>query len=114
MGVMRLGYVHAKVTDLAESLNHYHDTLGMQIAATAPGERADDRRHGALDRRCRPGDHGQRQHHYGQHGGPAARTPRTPRTPRILRTVRTLRTPRAAGAGRACRNHGMISMGVVR
>jgi catechol 2,3-dioxygenase len=37
MGVMRLGYVHARVTDLTDSLNHYHDTLGMQIAATAPG-----------------------------------------------------------------------------
>src|SRR5438309_22366 len=37
MGVMRLGYVHTRVTDLTESLHHYHDTLGMQVAAQEPG-----------------------------------------------------------------------------
>ena len=37
MGVMRPGYVHAKVTDLNKSLNHYHNTLGTQIAAEEPG-----------------------------------------------------------------------------
>jgi catechol 2,3-dioxygenase len=31
MGVMRLGYVHARVTDLEEAKSHYADTLGMRI-----------------------------------------------------------------------------------
>ena len=38
MGVMRLGYVHTRVTDLAESLRHYHNTLGMQVVAEEPGK----------------------------------------------------------------------------
>ena len=29
MGVMRLGYVHVKVTDLAEAKKHYEETLGL-------------------------------------------------------------------------------------
>jgi catechol 2,3-dioxygenase len=33
MGVMRLGYLHARVTDLADAKRHYVDTLGMQIVA---------------------------------------------------------------------------------
>ena len=37
MGVMRLGYVHARVNDLPESLEHYHHTLGMQVAAEEAG-----------------------------------------------------------------------------
>src|SRR6266550_8786860 len=31
MGVMRLGYVHVRVTDLADSRAHYGDTLGMRL-----------------------------------------------------------------------------------
>lgn len=31
MGVMRLGYVHARVTDLGAAKSHYGDTLGMQL-----------------------------------------------------------------------------------
>jgi catechol 2,3-dioxygenase len=31
MGVMRLGYVHTRVTDLAASRAHYGDTLGMRL-----------------------------------------------------------------------------------
>jgi len=38
MGVMRLGYVHTRVTDLTESLHHYHNTLGMQVMAEEPGK----------------------------------------------------------------------------
>ena len=30
MGVMRLGYVHAKVTDLEEAKRHYGNTLGLK------------------------------------------------------------------------------------
>lgn len=37
MSVMRLGYVHARVTDLPEALGHYHDTLGLQVVAQQPG-----------------------------------------------------------------------------
>lgn len=29
MGILRMGYVHAKVTDLAEAKNHYANTLGL-------------------------------------------------------------------------------------
>ena len=29
MGVMRLGYVHIRVTDLEEARDHYSNTLGM-------------------------------------------------------------------------------------
>jgi catechol 2,3-dioxygenase len=38
MGVMRLGYVHTRVTDMTESLKHYHNTLGMQLVAEEPGK----------------------------------------------------------------------------
>ena len=31
MGVMRLGYLHARVTDLADAKRHYVDTLGMKV-----------------------------------------------------------------------------------
>lgn len=37
MGVMRLGYVHARVTDLAEARTHYADTLGMKVVHEEPG-----------------------------------------------------------------------------
>ncbi len=37
MGVMRLGYVHVRVTDLAESRQHYGETLGMQLMHEEPG-----------------------------------------------------------------------------
>jgi catechol 2,3-dioxygenase-like lactoylglutathione lyase family enzyme len=30
MGVMRLGYVHARVTDLEEAKQHYGTTLGLK------------------------------------------------------------------------------------
>jgi catechol 2,3-dioxygenase len=38
MSVMRLGYVHTRVTDLAESRKHYADTLGMNVVAEEPGK----------------------------------------------------------------------------
>ena len=38
MGVMRLGYVHIRVTDLAESRSHYGDTLGMKQVHEEPGK----------------------------------------------------------------------------
>ncbi len=31
MGVMRMGYVHVRVTDLEESRSHYGETLGMKL-----------------------------------------------------------------------------------
>ena len=37
MGVMRLGYVHAKVTDLAEAKRHYGYTLGLKPMGEEPG-----------------------------------------------------------------------------
>jgi catechol 2,3-dioxygenase len=30
---MRLGYLHARVTDLADAKRHYVDTLGMQVVS---------------------------------------------------------------------------------
>lgn len=33
MGVMRMGYVHARVTNMEEALWHYRDVLGMQVVA---------------------------------------------------------------------------------
>lgn len=38
MAVMRLGYVHARVTDLTEARKHYSDTLGMTTVAEEPGK----------------------------------------------------------------------------
>ncbi|MGH3150966.1 MAG: catechol 2,3-dioxygenase [Streptosporangiaceae bacterium] len=38
MGVMRLGFVHIKVTDLEEARNHYSNTLGMTVVAESPGK----------------------------------------------------------------------------
>ncbi len=38
MGVLRLGYVHAKVTDLAEAKRHYGYTLGMHTAHEEEGK----------------------------------------------------------------------------
>ncbi len=38
MGVMRLGYVHIRVTDLEEARNHYSNTLGMKVVAEEPGK----------------------------------------------------------------------------
>jgi catechol 2,3-dioxygenase len=37
MGVLRLGYVHARVTDLAEARKHYCDTLGLYPTQEEPG-----------------------------------------------------------------------------
>lgn len=37
MGVLRLGYVHARVTDLAEAKSHYGNTLGLYTAHEEPG-----------------------------------------------------------------------------
>lgn len=34
MTVMRLGYVHLRVTDLDDAVRHYRDTLGMQVMAS--------------------------------------------------------------------------------
>lgn len=33
MGVMRLGYIHARVTDLSEAIWHYCEVLGMRVVA---------------------------------------------------------------------------------
>ena len=38
MGVIRLGFVHLRVTDLAEARNHYTNTLGMNVVAEEPGK----------------------------------------------------------------------------
>jgi len=38
MGVMRLGYVHVRVTDLEEARSHYGDTLGMSVVSERPGQ----------------------------------------------------------------------------
>jgi catechol 2,3-dioxygenase len=37
-GVMRLGYVHARVTDLAEAKGHYGNTLGLYPTDEEPGK----------------------------------------------------------------------------
>ncbi len=37
MGVMRLGFVHLRVTDLEEARNHYSNTMGMNVVAEQPG-----------------------------------------------------------------------------
>ena len=39
MGVLRMGYVHAKVTDLAEAKQHYGSTLGLYETRSEPGSR---------------------------------------------------------------------------
>ena len=36
--VMRLGYVHLRVTDLEEARNHYSNTLGMEVVHEEPGK----------------------------------------------------------------------------
>ena len=36
--VIRLGYVHLRVTDLEEARNHYSNTLGMEVVAAEPGK----------------------------------------------------------------------------
>ena len=36
--VIRLGYVHLRVTDLEEARNHYSNTLGMQVVHEEPGK----------------------------------------------------------------------------
>ncbi len=38
MGVMRLGYVHTRVTDLTEAKKHYAETLGMKVVGEEPGK----------------------------------------------------------------------------
>src|SRR5882757_9579815 len=38
MSVTRLGYMHARVTDLAEARRHYSDTLGLRITLEEPGK----------------------------------------------------------------------------
>lgn len=38
MGVMRMGYVHAKVTDLAEAKHHYQNLLGLYPTKEADGK----------------------------------------------------------------------------
>jgi catechol 2,3-dioxygenase len=38
MGVIRLGYVHLRVTDLEEARNHYSNTLGMEVVHEEPGK----------------------------------------------------------------------------
>ena len=37
MGVLRLGYLHVRVTDLAEAAGHYSNTLGMDQVADTDG-----------------------------------------------------------------------------
>ena len=36
--VIRLGYVHLRVTDLEEARNHYSNTLGMEVIHEEPGK----------------------------------------------------------------------------
>src|ERR687883_56988 len=36
--VIRLGYVHIRVTDLEEARNHYTNTLGMDVVHEEPGK----------------------------------------------------------------------------
>lgn len=38
MGVMRLGYVHIRVTGLERAVNHYVDTLGLRLVAERDGK----------------------------------------------------------------------------
>ncbi|MCW2724904.1 MAG: catechol 2,3-dioxygenase [Frankiales bacterium] len=38
MSVMRLGYVHARVTDLADAKQHYGETLGLRAVHEEPGK----------------------------------------------------------------------------
>ena len=38
MGVLRMGYAHVRVTDLAEAKEHYVRTLGMYVTAEEPGK----------------------------------------------------------------------------
>jgi catechol 2,3-dioxygenase len=38
MGVIRLGYVHAKVNDLSEATRHYGETLGLQLTDSVDGK----------------------------------------------------------------------------
>jgi catechol 2,3-dioxygenase len=38
MGVMRLGLVHLRVTDLEEAREHYSNSLGMTVVAEQPGK----------------------------------------------------------------------------
>ncbi|KKB99326.1 catechol 2,3-dioxygenase [Mycolicibacter arupensis] len=38
MGVMRLGYVHVRQSDLTTATKHYSDTLGMTVMAEKPGQ----------------------------------------------------------------------------
>jgi len=38
MSVMRLGYVHIRVTDLEEARNHYSNTIGMNVVHEEPGK----------------------------------------------------------------------------
>ena len=37
MAVLRMGYVHAKVTDLEEAKQHYGSTLGLYETRSEPG-----------------------------------------------------------------------------
>lgn len=37
MSVLRLGYLHMRVTDLADAKKHYVDTLGMLVVDESPG-----------------------------------------------------------------------------
>lgn len=37
MGVMRMGYMHMRVTDLKEATSHYRDTLGLYPTLEEPG-----------------------------------------------------------------------------
>jgi catechol 2,3-dioxygenase len=37
MSVMRLGFVHIRVTDLEDARNHYSNTLGMRVVHEEPG-----------------------------------------------------------------------------
>ena len=38
MAVMRMGYVHARVTDLDEAKNHYANTVGLYETLSEPGK----------------------------------------------------------------------------
>src|SRR3954469_16454672 len=38
MSIMRLGFVHLRVTDLEEARNHYTNTMGMSTVHEEPGK----------------------------------------------------------------------------
>ena len=40
MGILRLGYLHVRVTDMAEARQHYVETMGLKVIAEEEGKGA--------------------------------------------------------------------------